>query len=127
MSITRVLVCLLLSLVLASCEGGHVMKNGNSQEIDHGVTAAQLQKVLGMRLFFGHQSVGYNIIEGIRDVFKEKGIEGLAIVETRALPADTKPGCTTQLSGQTETRWGKSQISRPSCEAVSPVMSTSPS
>jgi hypothetical protein len=41
----------------------------------------------GKRIFFGHQSVGYNIIDGIRDIVKEHDYIKLNVVETRG-PAE---------------------------------------
>ena len=44
-------------------------------------------KLAEKKIFFGHQSVGYNIIEGIKDIIKEHDYITLNIVETTD-PAD---------------------------------------
>jgi len=40
-------------------------------------------KLAEKKIFFGHQSVGYNIIEGVKDIMKERNYIKLNIVETR--------------------------------------------
>ncbi|MHC4582346.1 MAG: hypothetical protein ACYS14_12895, partial [Planctomycetota bacterium] len=40
-------------------------------------------RLSGKRIFFGHKSVGYNIIDGIRDVLDERREIKLNVVETR--------------------------------------------
>jgi hypothetical protein len=44
-------------------------------------------KLAGMRIFFGHQSVGYNLIDGIADLANERDYIKLNVVQT-AGPAD---------------------------------------
>ncbi len=40
-------------------------------------------KLAEKKIFFGHQSVGYNIIEGVKDIMRERNYIKLNIVETR--------------------------------------------
>jgi hypothetical protein len=40
-------------------------------------------KLAEKKIFFGHQSVGYNIIEGIKDIMRERNYIKLNIVKTR--------------------------------------------
>lgn len=47
-------------------------------------TQAQLADVARMRIFFGHQSVGQNIIEAIPDLYAAQNVPGPAIVESSA-------------------------------------------
>jgi hypothetical protein len=49
--------------------------------------AGALQELSQRRIFFGHQSVGYNIIDGIKDVMKENPQIKLNIAKTRK-PSD---------------------------------------
>jgi len=51
------------------------------------VPEAYWQILAGERIFFGHQSVGYNIIDGITDVMNEYDHIKLNIVETCGLEA----------------------------------------
>jgi len=46
------------------------------------VSDAQWEKLSGKRIFFAHQSVGFNIIDGIRDLMKDHPKIKLNIVET---------------------------------------------
>ena len=45
-------------------------------------------KLAETKIFFGHQSVGYNIIEGIRGIAAEYDYIKLNIVETKNSPSD---------------------------------------
>ena len=42
-----------------------------------------LQQLATMKIYFGHQSVGYNIMDGIQNILKENPDSTLNIVETR--------------------------------------------
>jgi len=48
-------------------------------------------KLAGKRIFFGHQSVGYNIVDGITDILKERAYIKLNIVEARGPAGFDKP------------------------------------
>ena len=52
-----------------------------------GVTESSLKKLADQRIYFGHQSVGFNIIEGINDIMKENHQIRLKVIETND-PAD---------------------------------------
>jgi hypothetical protein len=56
------------------------------------VTAAEWQRLAGRRLFFGHQSVGGNVIEGVQDLLKANPTIPLRVVETSDPAAMTAPG-----------------------------------
>jgi len=45
------------------------------------VSAEQWNKLAGAKIFFGHQSVGYNIVRGIEDIIRQSGTVKLNIVE----------------------------------------------
>lgn len=53
--------------------------------------AEKLQSLSRKKIFFAHQSVGGNIISGIRDVSMKLNVSGIDIVETRGAGAFTKP------------------------------------
>jgi hypothetical protein len=55
------------------------------------VPASAWEKLSQKKIYFGHQSVGYNIIDGIKDVMKENPQIKLNIVET-SNPADFNLG-----------------------------------
>ena len=48
-------------------------------------------KLAGKKIFFGHQSVGYNIIDGIKDIIHERDFIKLNIVETCESAAFNRP------------------------------------
>lgn len=48
-------------------------------------------KLSQLRIFFGHQSVGYNIFDGIMDVMEEHDYIDLNLVETRNVQQFSKP------------------------------------
>lgn len=53
---------------------------------NNGVTVSDtvLTKVAGKKIFFGHQSVGFNIMDGVSDIVKEKQFTSLNIVKTNS-------------------------------------------
>jgi hypothetical protein len=71
------------------------------------VPAARLEKLLNSRLLFGHQSVGFNIIEGIRDVLSEKGGRSFSFLETRDHTSSEGPGFFHSTIGQNVDPLGK--------------------
>jgi hypothetical protein len=48
-------------------------------------------KLAGKKIFFGHQSVGYNIIDGLKDIINERDYIKLNIVETSESTAFDRP------------------------------------
>ena len=56
------------------------------------VSAAAWDKLAGKRIFFGHQSVGYNIVEGVEALSKEYPSIRLTIIETRDPSRFDAPG-----------------------------------
>ena len=47
------------------------------------VSVSQLDELSKKRIYFGHMSVGYNIIDGIRDILKENPELKMNIIETK--------------------------------------------
>lgn len=64
------------------------------------VTAAQWEALARRRIYFGHQSVGRNIVAGIERVLADNPQLGLRIVE--GVPVDTAPGLYHQNVGRNE-------------------------
>jgi len=56
------------------------------------VTPEQWEALAQRRIYFGHQSVGDNIVEGIRDVLADHPEIPLQVVETVSLDSMTAPG-----------------------------------
>jgi hypothetical protein len=55
------------------------------------VPAAALERLATRRIYFGHQSVGHNLVDGLKAVLAERPGVALRVVETRA-PAALVPG-----------------------------------
>jgi hypothetical protein len=55
------------------------------------VPQAYWKALAGKRIFFGHQSVGYNVIDGIRDIANQHDYVKLNVVETREPAAFDRP------------------------------------
>lgn len=86
---TTFLALLLLSFPIA-CSGGKMNKNAVFYEKLSDVPETAWQKLANRKIFFGHQSVGYNIIDGIREIIKENPKIKLTLEENYD-PAIFKP------------------------------------
>lgn len=64
------------------------------------VSAAEWQRLAGRTLFFGHQSVGGNIMEGVAEVLREHPEIPLRVVETNDPGRISTPGLYHGLIGQ---------------------------
>jgi hypothetical protein len=65
------------------------LENPPMDEIDVQPPAAeQLEAVAGTRIFFGHQSVGANVLSGVEDLYAESTTRAPRIVETTEPPAE---------------------------------------
>lgn len=82
--------CLLL-LGLLSCKGGETSMNKGTLYSLKDVPASDWKKLSEKRIYFGHQSVGFNILDGMKDVMQENPQIVLKIVETRKA-TDLAPG-----------------------------------
>jgi hypothetical protein len=87
-----ILIALTLLTLLTSCKNGDKM---SQQTIPlpsiKDVPQSAWDKLAQKKIYFGHQSVGYNIIDGIKDVMNENPQIKLNIVETSD-PADFNSG-----------------------------------
>ena len=73
---------LIISLFfIISCNGGDMKKTESDYIRLEEIPAAACKKLKEKKIFFGHQSVGNNIIEGIRDIIKENSDINLNITE----------------------------------------------
>jgi hypothetical protein len=71
-------------LIAASCDGGKVTRIAKAPADPDSISPEVLKSLKDTRIFFGHQSVGWNIIEGVNDIAAAKGVEGFDFIETRA-------------------------------------------
>jgi hypothetical protein len=103
----RLVAGIICPLALACCNGGIVMEKGAPRGTLASVPPATLEKLANTRLFFGHQSVGFNIIDGIAEVMDENGGRRLLFKETRERPASGGPGFFHATIGQNGDPLGK--------------------
>lgn len=84
----RLSVISVMAVAIISCSGGTMdTTNKVSFPSIKDVPAEAWQKLAQKKIYFGHQSVGYNIIDGIKDVMQQNPQIKLNIVET-INPAD---------------------------------------
>jgi len=87
---TRALIPILLLVTILNVASGHANQGGNSTMApSQEITDAEWQRITSMRVLFGHQSVGNNILQGMKTLAAEAGRQ-LNIVEARS--ASTGPG-----------------------------------
>lgn len=63
---------ILVFLMLMACDGGEKMKKRVDYQNFEDVPVAAWKALSQKTVFFGHQSVGFNIIEGVEDIKNEK-------------------------------------------------------
>lgn len=73
--------------LLFACNGGKMEQKANTFPRLKDVSLELWTKLSQKKIYFGHQSVGYNIIDGIKDLMKENPQIKLNIVDTNN-PAD---------------------------------------
>ena len=90
-----------LCLVLAGC-GERVAQQVTVEQhaLLSDVTPAQWQTLAGRRIFFGHQSVGGNIMAGVADLLKANPQIRLKVVETAEADSNSGPGFYHALVGR---------------------------
>lgn len=86
-----ILLISILSTILSCGNGGEMVQKNNSLPSIKDVPQSTWDKLAQKKIYFGHQSVGYNIIDGIKDVMKENPQIKLNIVET-SNPSDFNTG-----------------------------------
>lgn len=96
-SVPRVLA--LLVLAAAACQGTPVNIDGGVAAALRGVPAARLQALARKRIYFGHQSVGYNLVEGLEALARSQPGLSLKIVESRSPDALATPSFTHGKNG----------------------------
>ena len=76
------LIIFLLSTVLIGCNGEKMPEKPTHLPLIKDIQGSAWKKLSKKRIYFGHQSVGFNIIDGIKYVMKENPQIKLNIVET---------------------------------------------
>jgi hypothetical protein len=76
------MVLLIALAMFDGCRGEETAPRPKGGKSLDNVSAAAWDKLAGKRIFFGHQSVGYNIMDGVGALLKENPSIRLTIVET---------------------------------------------
>jgi hypothetical protein len=76
------LICLFV-ITISSLEGGAMSQETVSLASVKNIPESQWQKLTGEKIFFGHQSVGYNIVEGMEKIEEQVPGIKLNIVEIK--------------------------------------------
>ncbi len=85
--IPPILVPLLISTLLMtiSCSGGEMEQKKEEKKVTYNslkdIPDSAWESLSKKKIYFGHQSVGYNILDGVRDIMKENPKIKLNIVE----------------------------------------------
>lgn len=87
-------------LLVLACQGDRVNHAGAAGAAPATVPPGSLAGLAQKRIYFGHQSVGYNIVDGIAAVAKEHGEPGLQLVEARSPDALARPAFAHSTNGR---------------------------
>jgi len=75
-----IVIMLMFLMLVYACEGGKMHEETGQLKDDLNIQES-LKKVAGQRIYFGHQSVGYNILDGLKDVAQMNPQAHLNIIE----------------------------------------------
>lgn len=76
------IIMLLFVLFIVSCSGGKMDEQQYSSNSIKDLSDTAWEELSKRKIYFGHQSVGDNILDGVRDIMKENPEIKLNIVET---------------------------------------------
>jgi hypothetical protein len=97
----RMAIVAVAAAVLGCCSGGEMTEKVSLEGNIASLPAADAQKLLAARIYFGHQSVGLNILEGIADVLTAAG-SSITITEARDTNQGAGPGIFHSAIGENE-------------------------
>ena len=81
-NLSTAIISIITSILIFSCSGGKMSKETIKFPSIKDIPASAWKKLTQKKIYFGHQSVGFNIIDGIKDLMKENPKIKLNIVET---------------------------------------------
>jgi len=87
-------------LATISCAGEVTMNTTLYGQVKDDEVSRGLGVLTDSKVFFGHQSVGMNIMDGIRDIAATKNVANLSIVEARSADKMQSPGLYHAYVGQ---------------------------
>jgi hypothetical protein len=77
--------------VMCSCDGSMMAEKGGAIPSMGESSKADLQRISKKKIYFGHMSVGENILDGVRDIMREHPDIQLNIVETNSPSSFDQP------------------------------------
>lgn len=77
--------------VMCSCDGSMMAEKGGAIPSMGESSKANLQRISKKKIYFGHMSVGENILDGVRDIMREHPDIQLNIVETNSPSSFDQP------------------------------------
>lgn len=69
-------------MMLSACEGDGMNNKTTFGEIDNSIPQDVIGKISSKKIYFGHQSVGINILDGVNDLMKENNNIKLNIIKS---------------------------------------------
>jgi hypothetical protein len=88
----RAVTCLVFAMLGISC--ADKKKDLPADTFEPSALRTDLATLTGHRIFFGHQSVGSNILQGMKEIALKEGVESPKIINADAVGAfDTTGGC----------------------------------
>lgn len=78
----QLVIIISISTILISCSEGKMPEKNITYDSLKDVPASTWKSLTQKKIYFGHQSVGFNIMDGVKDVIKEHPEIKLNIVET---------------------------------------------
>ncbi len=90
-SVVVFMASLMVGLAFPGCEGGKMNGKISLEVSTSDLSDAALMDLSGKRIYFGHQSVGFNIVEGLKDLMKSDPRIRLNIIESDNLSMSTGP------------------------------------
>ena len=81
-NLSAVTIAILAFIFIFSCSGGKMEEQQSSFDSIKDVPDTVWQKLKNKKIYFGHRSVGNNILDGIKDIMKENPKIHLTIAET---------------------------------------------
>jgi len=73
---------LILSFVCVSCDMNNDSTSGNTKMDEKSFNTA-IEKVANKKIYFGHQSVGKNIVDGLNDLLREHRIKNMVVLDSQ--------------------------------------------
>ncbi len=105
--LTRAVTRLLPLVVALACQGKTVNSERDAAVIPRDIPRASLEKLAQKRIYFGHQSVGYDIVEGLAALGRERPDLRLEIVEARSPDALRGPAFAHSPNGRNREPFSK--------------------